>query len=268
MAEICGFPPDAPYAARLRGLAARGVALWDVLAACERSGSLDSAIRAPRPNDVPGLLARCPSITRVCCNGQAAGRYLRRYFPETAARAVGLLLIGLVAAMFSRAGSLPAGKRFRFRYNRGWMAWGGKTMETADFTLPLKTDAAGRRLVEVPHCGAGECVGCGGCGTGRAAVKTAVVLENGADFAGIPDGTPVRVTVRRANPALLAAVLLLLPLAFILGGGGVGFLGGGTWGMLGGAAAAGALAVMLLRKMERRWRALSARAETYNVKGD
>ena len=106
MAEICGFPPDAPYAARLRGLAARGIALWDVLAACERSGSLDAAIRAPRPNDVPGLLARCPSITRVCCNGQAARRYLRRYFPETAARAVVLPSTSPAAAMFSYAEKL------------------------------------------------------------------------------------------------------------------------------------------------------------------
>ncbi|MFN9755203.1 MAG: DNA-deoxyinosine glycosylase, partial [Planctomycetota bacterium] len=39
---LFGFGADAPYGERLAGLTAAGVALWDVLAACERPGSLDA----------------------------------------------------------------------------------------------------------------------------------------------------------------------------------------------------------------------------------
>lgn len=121
MGELCGFAPGAalgddddpfaaaaavPYQKRLRALQARGVALWDVLAACERDGSLDAAIRRPRPNDVPGLLRACPRIGLVCCNGGAAERYLRRFFPEVAARAVVLPSTSPAAAMFTYAEKL------------------------------------------------------------------------------------------------------------------------------------------------------------------
>lgn len=124
MGELCGFPPPAapggaggaadpfaavaalPYRQRLRAIQARGVALWDVLAACERDGSLDAAIRRPRPNDVPGLLRACPRVALVCCNGGAAGRYLRRFFPAIAARAVVLPSTSPAAAMFPYAEKL------------------------------------------------------------------------------------------------------------------------------------------------------------------
>jgi hypoxanthine-DNA glycosylase len=68
-----------PYRQRLPRLLAHRVGLWDVLAACERDGSLDTAIRAPRPNDFNLLAQRCPSLRRVCFNGKTAGR-LAVYF--------------------------------------------------------------------------------------------------------------------------------------------------------------------------------------------
>src|SRR4051812_25626492 len=40
-----------PYERRLKRVLAYHVGLWDVIAACEREGSLDSAIRHPRSND-------------------------------------------------------------------------------------------------------------------------------------------------------------------------------------------------------------------------
>ncbi len=85
MGELYGFPPDLPYAERLAALRANGVALWDVLAECVRPGSLDSAIRAPRPNDIPALVKRLPRLEKILCNGGAARSYLRRFFPELAA---------------------------------------------------------------------------------------------------------------------------------------------------------------------------------------
>lgn len=82
MGEIFRFSPMLPYPERVACLRRGGVALWDVLASCERSGSLDLAIRDPRPNDIPGLLRRMPQVGRICCNGGAAGRYLKHFFPE------------------------------------------------------------------------------------------------------------------------------------------------------------------------------------------
>ncbi|HXE38550.1 MAG TPA: DNA-deoxyinosine glycosylase, partial [Azonexus sp.] len=40
MGDLLGAGPDMPYAQRLVKLQAAGVALWDVMAACERPGSL------------------------------------------------------------------------------------------------------------------------------------------------------------------------------------------------------------------------------------
>jgi hypoxanthine-DNA glycosylase len=68
-----------PYAARLPRLLAHGIGLWDVLGACQRSGSLDAAIRAPAANDFAQLRARCPQLATVGFNGQAAGKFAPQF---------------------------------------------------------------------------------------------------------------------------------------------------------------------------------------------
>ena len=60
------------------------VALWDVVAECERPGSLDSAIRGEKPNDLAGLVRRHPRIHTVVFNGQPAHRLFGRHFPALA----------------------------------------------------------------------------------------------------------------------------------------------------------------------------------------
>ena len=50
-------------------LLSHGLALWDVLASCTITGAADSTIRDPIPNDIPGLLRRYPSITRIAATG-------------------------------------------------------------------------------------------------------------------------------------------------------------------------------------------------------
>ncbi|MBL8310189.1 MAG: DNA-deoxyinosine glycosylase [Burkholderiales bacterium] len=84
MASLFGVPVEAPYAARVRALERAGVALWDVLAACERTGSLDSAIRrgSEVANDVATLLARRPAIRMVAFNGAGAEAAFRRHCGE------------------------------------------------------------------------------------------------------------------------------------------------------------------------------------------
>jgi hypoxanthine-DNA glycosylase len=62
------------YRERVRKVRAAGIAIWDVYASCERSGSLDAAIRNPEFNDFAALLRRAPRIARACFNGATAGR--------------------------------------------------------------------------------------------------------------------------------------------------------------------------------------------------
>ena len=62
-------------------LIGNGIALWDSAYSCEREGSLDSAIRGAVPNDLAGLLARCPGIQKVLFNGKTAQK-LARGIPE------------------------------------------------------------------------------------------------------------------------------------------------------------------------------------------
>ncbi|MEH6436967.1 DNA-deoxyinosine glycosylase [Massilia sp. DD77] len=68
-----------PYAERLPRLLAHHVGLWDVLAACEREGSLDSAIRKPAANDFERLRALCPRLETVGFNGQASGKFAPQF---------------------------------------------------------------------------------------------------------------------------------------------------------------------------------------------
>ena len=64
-----------PYQDRMDFIRARGLALWDVYAACERQGSLDSAIRHPVLNDFAGLLERCPQLRAVAHNGSESFKH-------------------------------------------------------------------------------------------------------------------------------------------------------------------------------------------------
>ncbi|KDB09262.1 Hypoxanthine-DNA glycosylase [Burkholderia sp. lig30] len=63
------------YDARLERLLTHGIGIWDVLAACHREGSLDSAIRHAKPNDFDSLREHAPLLKRVCFNGKTAGRF-------------------------------------------------------------------------------------------------------------------------------------------------------------------------------------------------
>src|SRR6185312_10020238 len=73
-AELFGFDVTAPYHERLAALLSHGVALWDVLRACRRRGSADSAIdpKSLVVNDFGKLFGGHPTITRVYFNGAKA----------------------------------------------------------------------------------------------------------------------------------------------------------------------------------------------------
>ncbi len=65
------------YAQRLQVLRRRGLGLWDVYAECRREGSLDSAIRDARLNDLASLRRRAPGLLAVAHNGGESARAMR-----------------------------------------------------------------------------------------------------------------------------------------------------------------------------------------------
>jgi hypoxanthine-DNA glycosylase len=82
MGELVGAGPELCYPDRLRALTSARIALWDVLAACERPGSLDSAIRNARPNDFAAFFAAHAGIAHVFFNGaRAESLFLGRVLP-------------------------------------------------------------------------------------------------------------------------------------------------------------------------------------------
>jgi hypoxanthine-DNA glycosylase len=80
MGDVFGEPlHEQPYARRLQRLLAHRVGLWDVIDACDRVGSLDSAITNVRANPFARLERLAPSLANVAFNGGTAGRYARAF---------------------------------------------------------------------------------------------------------------------------------------------------------------------------------------------
>ena len=81
MGQIFGAAPELPYERRLEVLREHRVAVWDVLAAGERSGSLDSAIVASSMviNDFGAFFVAHREIRLICFNGNKAAQLYRRY---------------------------------------------------------------------------------------------------------------------------------------------------------------------------------------------
>jgi hypoxanthine-DNA glycosylase len=75
-----------PYEELLIRLHSAGIALWDVLYRCERTGSMDGAIVTSRslPNNFSSFFEENPGISKIYFNGQkAAHLYERLVMPPT-----------------------------------------------------------------------------------------------------------------------------------------------------------------------------------------
>ncbi len=77
---LLGLPAGSDYGRRTHALREHGIALWDVIAACARPGSLDADIRPEtvRVNDFAALLTAHPGIRCIAFNGGTAEREFRR----------------------------------------------------------------------------------------------------------------------------------------------------------------------------------------------
>lgn len=80
------FGEDAPGTVEeKRALLLRnGVALWDVIAACDITGSEDASIKNAEPNDLCVILRAAP-IQQIFTNGQTAHKLYQKHFSESIA---------------------------------------------------------------------------------------------------------------------------------------------------------------------------------------
>ena len=65
------------YPARLDMVRARGLGIWDVYAACEREGSLDTNIRNAKVNDFAALQKQLPKLAAIAHNGGESFRHVK-----------------------------------------------------------------------------------------------------------------------------------------------------------------------------------------------
>ena len=79
--EVLDIDPGQPYAKRVDQLAAKGYALWDVLGACRREGSLDTRIepQSMQVNPYMPFFIEHPRIDRIFFNGATAERIFVRH---------------------------------------------------------------------------------------------------------------------------------------------------------------------------------------------
>jgi hypoxanthine-DNA glycosylase len=107
MAAATGEPLERlPYDGRLEQLVARGVALWDVIHAARRNGSLDQYMREIEARDLAGFVADLPQLRAVAFNGGTAARLGRKALAGSS-----LLLLDLPSS--SPAYTLPFADKAR-----------------------------------------------------------------------------------------------------------------------------------------------------------
>ncbi len=71
------LPGREDYAARCDWLLARQLGIWDVYAACEREGSLDTNIRNAQVNDFAALQKQLPELAAIAHNGGESFRHAK-----------------------------------------------------------------------------------------------------------------------------------------------------------------------------------------------
>ena len=133
IAHIFDIPRELPYERRTRALTRHGIALWDVFAAAERPGSLDSAIvhDTAEANDFREFLRAHPQIRRVFFNGRKSEEiFRRRVLPRIGTEFPGLRYAGLPSTSPAHAGMDFAGKLARWRAIRDQRAGTGLTADT------------------------------------------------------------------------------------------------------------------------------------------
>ena len=107
-----------PYTQRVEILTANHIALWDVLAAAERPGSLDSSIvhASARANDFETFYQTHARISRVYFNGRKAEELYRRFvLPGLSAERAAIRYVSMPSTSPAHAGMPFAEKLVRWK---------------------------------------------------------------------------------------------------------------------------------------------------------
>jgi hypoxanthine-DNA glycosylase len=70
------------YQLKIELLKEHSIALWDVLAFCERQGSLDSLISNEKANDIALFLDTYSHIKAIFFNGQSSYKFFKKHMPN------------------------------------------------------------------------------------------------------------------------------------------------------------------------------------------
>jgi hypoxanthine-DNA glycosylase len=118
IAAIFGAGPTLSYSQRTRLLMRHRIALWDVFAAAERPGSLDSSIvhGSAEANDFREFFRKHPRVRRVFFNGRKAEEvFRRRVLPQLAEEFPGMQYASLPSTSPAHAGRSFAQKLASWR---------------------------------------------------------------------------------------------------------------------------------------------------------
>ena len=118
MRHLLHLPADSDYAAHCRALTHAGIALWDVLKTCTRSGSLDSAIVESSivTNDFGAFFDTHPNVETLYFNGaKALASYEKHVLPDLAGAQAALPRIRLPSTSPAHAALKVEDKLRRWR---------------------------------------------------------------------------------------------------------------------------------------------------------
>ena len=83
LAKVTGYPVN-NRDQKIWLLKASRLGLWDMVAGCRRSNSLDSSLEGIGVNDIPTLLRQYPSIRKLLFTGRKAQELFERHFGDLA----------------------------------------------------------------------------------------------------------------------------------------------------------------------------------------
>ena len=118
IARIYNTGSSLPYMQRVEVLTVNRIALWDVLAAAERPGSLDSSIvsASVRANDFAAFYRSHPQVSRIYFNGRKAEELYRRFvLPGLSAEFAALRYVSMPSTSPAHAGMPFAQKLVRWK---------------------------------------------------------------------------------------------------------------------------------------------------------
>lgn len=85
LASVFSAPVPETVEQKKRLVLENRLALWDVIAECEITGSADTSIKSVKPNDIAGIIENT-AVSRIFVNGKTAEKYYIRYIEKTVSK--------------------------------------------------------------------------------------------------------------------------------------------------------------------------------------